>query len=148
MSIPMVGLWDWPSGSLMSHLSCLILVPTNCEYVDQPGTYLPFTDTYIPSVTDIEECRSQCSAQGQYNCRSFNFNAFRKECFLSSDDAVSMIDGLQNDRDFTFSARAGCNSGNQDFGSEGVKGKEKMSETERGLKFDYFPTKLISANSN
>lgn len=83
---------------------------SNCEYVDQPGTYLPFTDTYIPSVTDIEECRSQCSAQGQYNCRSFNFNAFRKECFLSGDDSISLPTGLQNDRDFTFSERAGCNS--------------------------------------
>ena len=53
-------------------------VPTNCEYVDRPGTYLPFTDTYISFVTDIEECRAQCSSQGQYNCRSFNYNAFRK----------------------------------------------------------------------
>ena len=88
-------------------------VPSNCEYVDQPGTYLPFTDTYISSVTDIEECRSQCSAQGQYNCRSFNFNAFRKECFLSSDDSVALPTGLQTDRDFTFSERAGCNSGMQ-----------------------------------
>ena len=53
-------------------------VPNNCEYVDRPGTYLPFTDTYISFVTDIEECRAQCSSQGQYNCRSFNYNAFRK----------------------------------------------------------------------
>ena len=55
-----------------------LTVPTNCEYVDRPGTYLPFTDTYISFVTDIEECRAQCSSQGQYNCRSFNYNAFRK----------------------------------------------------------------------
>ena len=46
--------------------------------MDRPGTYLPFTDTYISFVTDIEECRAQCSSQGQYNCRSFNYNAFRK----------------------------------------------------------------------
>eukprot|EP00095_Tigriopus_kingsejongensis_P000115 maker-scaffold983_size73474-snap-gene-0.8 protein:Tk00115 transcript:maker-scaffold983_size73474-snap-gene-0.8-mRNA-1 annotation:"PREDICTED: uncharacterized protein LOC100909276" len=83
---------------------------SNCEYVDQPGTYLPFTDTYLPSIADIEECRSQCSAQGQYNCRSFNYNAFRKECFLSADDSNSIPTGLQNDRDFTFSERAGCNT--------------------------------------
>ena len=81
--------------------------------MDQPGTYLPFTDTYISSVTDIEECRAQCSSQGQYNCRSFNYNAFRKECFLSADDAVSLPTGLQTDRDFTFSERSGCNSGNR-----------------------------------
>ena len=108
-------------------------VPNNCEYVDQPGTYLPFTDTYIPSVTDIEECRSQCSAQGQYNCRSFNYNAFRKECFLSADDSVSLPTGLQNDRDFTFSERAGCNSGKnrrgQPFGEQGVKGKPKFRKS-------------------
>lgn len=106
-----------------------MLVPTNCEYVDQPGTYLPFTDTYINAVTDIEECRSQCSAQGQYNCRSFNYNAFRKECFLSSDDSVSLPSGLHNDRDFTFSERAGCNSGiGQDFGEDGVKGEGKQNK--------------------
>ena len=58
--------------------SSIFAVPTNCEYVDRPGTYLPFTDTYISFVTDIEECRAQCSSQGQYNCRSFNYNAFRK----------------------------------------------------------------------
>ena len=61
-------------------------VPANCEYMDQPGTYLPFTDTYLSRVNDIEECRSRCTIQNKYNCRSFNYNAFRKECFLSSDD--------------------------------------------------------------
>ena len=73
-------------------------VPANCEYLDQPGTYLPFTDTYLSRVNDIEECRSQCTAQSRYNCRSFNFNAFRKECFLSSDDSISLPSGLQQDR--------------------------------------------------
>ena len=103
-------------------------VPSNCEYVDRPGTYLPFTDTYFSTVTDIEECRSHCTSQGQYNCRSFNYNAFRKECFLSADDAVSLPTGLQNDRDFTFSQREGCNSGtNDDFGSEGVKGEVEQN---------------------
>lgn len=107
-------------------------VPTNCEYVDQPGTYLPFTDTYVQSVLDIEECRSQCSAQGQYNCRSFNYNAFRKECFLSSDDSVSLPDQLQTDRDFTFSERAGCNSGTDDrrSGLKGETAKSRMSTAE------------------
>ena len=35
-----------------------------------------------------------------------------QECFLSSDDAVSLPTGLHTDRDFTFSERSGCNSGN------------------------------------
>jgi len=105
-------------------------VPTNCEYVDQPGTYLPFTDTYFDNVNDIEECRARCSAQGQYNCRSFNYNAFRKECFLSADDSASLPTGLRKDRDFTFSERAGCNSGNKspysNFRSQGVGGEREM----------------------
>ncbi len=79
--------------------------------MDQPGTYLPFTDTYLSTVSDLEECRAQCSAQSQYNCRSFNYNAFRKECFLSADDSVSLPSGLQSDRDFSFGERAGCNTG-------------------------------------
>jgi len=85
-------------------------LPANCEYIDQPGTYLPFTDTYIPNVDDLEGCRAECNAQSAYNCRSFNFNSARKECFLSSDDSVSLPTGLQQDRDFTFSERAGCNN--------------------------------------
>ena len=100
-------------------LSSFSAVPNNCEYVDQPGTYLPFTDTYFPNVNDIEECRSHCSSQGTYNCRSFNYNAFRKECFLSADDSASLPAQLQTDRDFTFSERAGCNSGQSYFGSGG-----------------------------
>ena len=47
-----------------------ILVPANCEYIDQPGTYLPFTDTYVPDVEDIEGCRTECNSQSSYNCRS------------------------------------------------------------------------------
>lgn len=89
--------------------------------MDQPGTYLPYTDTYLPRVNDIEECRSHCTVQGKYNCRSFNYNAFRKECFLSSDDSVSLPEGLHNDRDFIFSERGGCNSGIS--GPPGIKGE-------------------------
>ena len=96
-------------------------VPANCEYMDQPGTYLPFTDMYLSRVNDIEECRSRCTIQNKYNCRSFNYNAFRKECFLSSDDSVSLPDGLHSDRDFIFSERGGCNSGT--LGPPGIKGK-------------------------
>ena len=77
--------------------------------MDQPGTYLPYTDTYLPRVNDIgkknfkaqkiqnkftityqadqsinfflsfiEQCRQHCTLQSKYNCRSFNYNAFRK----------------------------------------------------------------------
>lgn len=99
----------------------LITVPANCEYMDQPGTYLPFTDTYLSRVNDIEECRSRCTIQNKYNCRSFNYNAFRKECFLSSDDSISLPDGLHTDRDFIFSERGGCNSGI--LGTPGIKGE-------------------------
>ena len=29
------------------------IVHQGCEYMDQPGTYLPYTDTYLPRVNDI-----------------------------------------------------------------------------------------------
>jgi hypothetical protein len=45
-------------------------VPANCEYIDQPGTYLPFTETYLANVEDLEACRRECSAVTKYNCRS------------------------------------------------------------------------------
>jgi hypothetical protein len=45
-------------------------VPSNCEYIDQPGTYLPFTDTYVPNVEDLEGCRRECTSVIKYNCRS------------------------------------------------------------------------------
>ena len=77
----------------------------------------------MANVNDIEECRSQCTIQSRYNCRSFNFNAFRKECFLSSDDSISLPSGLQQDRDFTFSERGGCNSGTGY--NDGIKGEER-----------------------
>ena len=59
-------------------------VPANCEYIDMPGNYLPFTDTYLANVADIEACRDECNRQDRDNCRSFNYNSDRKECFLSS----------------------------------------------------------------
>ena len=64
--------------------SLLPSVPANCEYIDMPGNYLPFTDTYIPEVADLEGCRSECNNQAAYNCRSFNYNTQRRECFLSA----------------------------------------------------------------
>ncbi len=48
----------------------LVSVPANCEYIDQPGTYLPFTETYLANVEDLEACRRECSAVTKYNCRS------------------------------------------------------------------------------
>ncbi len=115
-------------------LHCLS-VPANCEYMDQPGTYLPYTDTYLPRVNDIEECRSRCTIQGEYNCRSFNYNAFRKECFLSSDDSVSLPSGLNNDRDFIFSERGGCNSGIKV--PRGVKGEQSKNHMKNINKLAY-----------
>ena len=38
-------------------------VPANCEYIDMPGSYLPFTDTYISNVPDLEGCRDECNRQ-------------------------------------------------------------------------------------
>ena len=77
-----------------------VAVPANCEYIDMPGNYLPFTDTYVPEVADLEGCRAECNNQQGYNCRwlsgdistiyylliyrSFNYNPARRECFLSS----------------------------------------------------------------
>jgi len=85
-------------------------LPANCEYIDLPGSYLPFTDTYIANVANLEACRDECNRASTYNCRSFNYNAARKECFLSADDSISLPTGLQQDQDFTFSERAGCNN--------------------------------------
>ena len=99
--------------------------------MDQPGTYLPYTDTYLSRVNDIEECRSRCTIQNQYNCRSFNYNAFRKECFLSSDDSISLPDGLHSDRDFIFSERGGCNSGM--MGPPGIKGERANSKSKSSI---------------
>ena len=44
-------------------------MPANCEYIDMPGNYLPFTDTYVPEVADLEGCRAECNNQQGYNCR-------------------------------------------------------------------------------
>ena len=101
--------------------------------MDQPGTYLPFTDTYLSRVNDIEECRSRCTIQNKYNCRSFNYNAFRKECFLSSDDSTTLQDGLHSDRDFIFSERGGCNSGAGE--PPGIKGEPAKSEISLNCNF-------------
>ena len=68
--------------------SLLLSVPANCEYIDMPGNYLPFTDTYLANVADIEACRDECNRQDRYNCRSFNYNSDRKECFLSAGQSL------------------------------------------------------------
>ena len=86
-------------------------MPANCEYIDMPGNYLPFTDTYLANVADIEACRDECNRQDRYNCRSFNYNSDRKECFLSSDDSISLPTQLQQDPSFVFSEKSGCNNG-------------------------------------
>ena len=70
-------------GTFYLENECAVL-PANCEYIDMPGNYLPFTDTYLANVADIEACRDECNRQDRYNCRSFNYNSDRKECFLSS----------------------------------------------------------------
>ena len=128
------------SCNVLQNTSGFFPVPANCEYLDQPGTYLPFTDTYLSRVNDIEECRSRCTIQNKYNCRSFNYNAFRKECFLSSDDSISLPDGVHTDRDFIFSERGGCNSGT--MGTPGIKGeRERLAKTKsyyQRLNFIYF----------
>ena len=121
---------------LLTLIFLLFPVPANCEYLDQPGTYLPFTDTYLSRVNDIEECRSRCTIQNKYNCRSFNYNAFRKECFLSSDDSTTLQDGLHSDRDFIFSERGGCNSGAGE--PPGIKGEPAKSEISLNCNFFWF----------
>ena len=121
--------------SIITSFFDLLLVQAGCEYMDQPGTYLPYTDTYLPRVNDIEECRSHCTLQSKYNCRSFNYNAFRKECFLSSDDSVSLPEGLHNDRDFIFSERGGCNSGTMD--PPGIKGELAKSQEQNQISITY-----------
>ena len=97
-------------GTFYLENECAVL-PANCEYIDMPGNYLPFTDTYLANVADIEACRDECNRQDRYNCRSFNYNSDRKECFLSSDDSISLPTQLQQDASFVFSEKSGCNNG-------------------------------------
>ena len=59
---------------------------------------------------------------------------FFQECFLSSDDSVSLPEGLHNDRDFIFSERGGCNSGTLD--PPGIKGELAKSQ-------DHFQNNII-----
>ena len=94
--------------------SDFVAVPANCEYIDMPGNYLPFTDTYVPEVADLEGCRAECNNQQGYNCRwvsgdistiyyllstylliyrSFNYNPARRECFLSSGEIILAVYG-------------------------------------------------------
>jgi len=96
-------------GTFYLENECAVL-PANCEYIDMPGNYLPFTDTYIPEVADLEGCRDECNRQSSYNCRSFNYNPQRRECFLSSDDSISLPTQLQQDSGFIFSEKSGCNN--------------------------------------
>ena len=93
----------------------------------------------VDSPLSLIHIRDECNRASTYNCRSFNFNAARKECFLSSgevimnflklqikfdkistssfpDDSISLPTGLQQDQDFTFSERAGCNNGETTIG--------------------------------
>ena len=42
------------------------IVHQGCEYMDQPGTYLPYTDTYLPRVNDIGKIRKPPKMWNQF----------------------------------------------------------------------------------
>lgn len=86
--------------------------PPSCEYTNLPGRFLPYTDRYIPQTFDVAECRRLCDQEREFQCRSFNYNTVRKDCFLSSDDTFAADKtALLPDRDFFYSERGSCSNG-------------------------------------
>ncbi|KAK3908976.1 Protein let-653 [Frankliniella fusca] len=85
--------------------------PPNCEYSDSPGRFLPYTDRYVARTFDVNECKRLCDQEREFQCRSFNFHAVRRDCFLSSDDTFAADRAaLMLDRDFYYSERGSCSN--------------------------------------
>jgi hypothetical protein len=86
--------------------------PPSCEYTSLPGRFLPYTDRYVPQTFDVADCRKLCDQEREFQCRSFNYNNARRDCFLSSDDTFAADKAaLLSDRDFFFSERGSCSNG-------------------------------------
>jgi hypothetical protein len=86
--------------------------PPSCEYTNFPGKFLPYTDRYVPQTYDIADCRRLCDQEREFQCRSFNYNTARRDCFLSSDDTFAADkSALLSDKDFFYSEHGSCSNG-------------------------------------
>ncbi|XP_045103920.1 uncharacterized protein LOC123499645 isoform X4 [Portunus trituberculatus] len=84
--------------------------PPNCDYANYEGRFLPYFDRYFTNVFDTTECKKYCDTERDFTCRSFNFQSFRRECSLSSDDTFT-VGGqgvLQVERDYFYSEKGAC----------------------------------------
>ncbi|MPC35567.1 hypothetical protein E2C01_028992 [Portunus trituberculatus] len=87
--------------------------PPNCDYANYEGRFLPYFDRYFTNVFDTTECKKYCDTERDFTCRSFNFQSFRRECSLSSDDTFT-VGGqgvLQVERDYFYSEKGACKTG-------------------------------------
>ncbi|PSN46744.1 hypothetical protein C0J52_00892 [Blattella germanica] len=85
--------------------------PPSCEYTNLPGRFIPYTDRYVPQTFDVADCRRLCDQEREFQCRSFNYNNARRDCFLSSDDTYAADrTALLVDRDFFYSERGSCSN--------------------------------------
>lgn len=84
--------------------------PPNCDYANYEGRFLPYFDRYFTNVFDAAECKKYCDNERDFTCRSFNFQSFRKECSLSSDDTFTVggQGALQVERDYFYSEKGAC----------------------------------------
>ena len=96
---------------------CILFAePPSCEYTNLPGKFLPYTDRYVPQTFDVADCRRLCDQEREFQCRSFNYNTVRRDCFLSSDDTFAADrTALLIDRDFFYSERGSCSNGRYSF---------------------------------
>nr|XP_045584142.1 uncharacterized protein LOC123746573 isoform X2 [Procambarus clarkii] len=84
--------------------------PPNCDYANYEGRFLPYFDRFFTNVFDPAECKQYCDSERDFSCRSYNFQSFRRECSLSSDDTFTTggQNALQVERDYFYSERGAC----------------------------------------
>ncbi|XP_014665198.1 PREDICTED: uncharacterized protein LOC106807395 [Priapulus caudatus] len=69
--------------------NCVPRGPTNCQYESEPGRLLRFYNDLILEDVDLEECRTRCSVETAFICRSFEYMSGTRACFLSTDNRIS-----------------------------------------------------------
>ncbi|KAK8733712.1 hypothetical protein OTU49_006442, partial [Cherax quadricarinatus] len=84
--------------------------PPNCDYANYEGRFLPYFDRFFTNVFDPAECKQYCDNERDFSCRSYNFQSFRRECSLSSDDTFTVGGqaALQVERDYFYSEKGAC----------------------------------------
>lgn len=84
--------------------------PPNCDYANYEGRFLPYFDRFFTNVFDQTECKQYCDNERDFTCRSYNFQSFRRECSLSSDDTftVGSQNALKAERDYYYSEKGAC----------------------------------------